>query len=565
MIKVSIVIGTLNHLDDCLKPCCEAIQKYCNLDDKEIIIVANGCTDGTKDYVESLGAPFKLLWFDEPLGYAKANNEGIKASQGEYILLLNNDAFLKEQPKDTVIKMHLDKFENPNVGIVGPIKSHNKALDRDFIIFFCAMIKREVFDKIGYLDESFGKGSGEDIDFCIRAEEAGYELEVAGEMTGRGDGTIIGTVPILHKGEATVHDKSIIEDWDSIFYRNMKTVEERYKKNKKKSILCCIPTKNRYFTTLPLTIASVASQTMKPDKLIIFDDGEHLDLRENPTYKYLFTHLSSVGIEWEVAFTRNQGQHFAHQMANTSEYEFVWRLDDDVIAEPDVLEKLFSHMKDGIGAVAGSVVVPGGEANSSHFATNLLDVNRLPNIQWKRGKGVIEVEHLYSSFLYRTNIVDYDLSLSKVAHREETIFTHRLFQAGYKLLVDRSAVTWHYRNPEGGIRTETDKSLWEHDEEIFRKELSKWGYRFIAISHGLGDHLSFANLIPDLLKTCKKLVIFCVYPEPFFDIENVIVRPLGEAGTFGCKETGVYEFMTRYNWKKSLLEAFKKIHLEGQL
>jgi hypothetical protein len=219
-------------------------------------------------------------------------------------------------------------------------------------------------------------------------------------------------------------------------------------------------------------------------------------------------------------------------------------------------------MKDDVGAVAGSVITPGGEAKSAEYGIKLLDVNRLPNIQWAKGEGVVETEHLYSSFLYRTNIVDYCLELSKVAHREETIFSHRLFRAGYRLLVDRSAITYHYRNPEGGIRTEKDASLWEHDEEIFRKELRKWGYKFIALSHGLGDHLCFANIIPELLKKCKTLVLFCVYGEAFEDYENVITRPLGEAAAFGVVETGVYEFMTKYNWRKNMLVAYRKLYLE---
>jgi hypothetical protein len=231
---------------------------------------------------------------------------------------------------------------------------------------------------------------------------------------------------------------------------------------------------------------------------------------------------------------------------------------------PDVLEKLLSHMADDVGAVAGAVVTPGGEAKSPEYGTKLLDVNRLPNIQWEKGAGVVEVEHLYSSFLYRTNVVDYNLELSKVAHREETIFSHRMFRAGYKLLVDRSALTYHYRNPEGGIRTETDESLWAHDEKVFHEELKKWGYRFIALSHGLGDHFVFANLIPELMKKYKKLVLFVVYPEVFRDYENVIVRPLGECGQFGCVETSVYEFCTRYQWKKSLLLAMRRIHIDEE-
>ena len=198
--KVSIVISTYNHLDDCLKPCCESIIKYCDLTNKEVIVVANGCTDGTREYVESLGEPFKLVWFDEALGATRAYNEGIKVAKNEFILLLNNDIVFLEQPKDTLINMHINPFaKNSKVGIVGPIKSRIKALNRDFIIFFCVMIKREVFDKIGLLDEIFAEGSSEDIDFCIKAENAGYELAVAGEMTGHSpaEGQIIGSVQFI--------------------------------------------------------------------------------------------------------------------------------------------------------------------------------------------------------------------------------------------------------------------------------------------------------------------------------------------------------------------------------
>jgi len=558
--KVSIVIGTFNHLDDFLKPCCESIIKYCNLDDKEVIIVANGCIDGTREYVESLGEPFRLVWFDKPLGFPKAYNEGIKRAHGDYVLLLNNDVTLLTQEKDDLIRMHISQFEsNSKVGIVGPLKNVSPCVEREFIVFFCAMIKREVFEKIGLLDEAFLEGAGEDTDFCIRAEEAGYEIAVAGRMDGivPSLGTNAGTVPVYHVGEGTLNDDP---KHAANIERNTKYLANKYAK-KLGNVLCIIPTKGRYFTTLPLAIASVISQTVKPDKLIIYDDGEHKDLREIPTYQYFFKTLDDVGIKWEVAFTSGVGQHHAHQHANTSDFKFVWRLDDDTVAMPDVLEKLLSHMKDGVGAVAGSVITPGGEAKSDYYGLHLLDINRAPNLQWTKGEGLYEVEHLYSSFLYRTNIVDYCLELSKVAHREETIFTHRLFRAGYKLLVDRSAITYHYRNPEGGIRTETDKTLWEHDEQIFRNEMTRWGYKMIALSHGLGDHLMFVNLIPELLKRCKTLVLFCVYGEVFMGLPNVVCLPLQDAASFGVKETGVYEWMTKYHWKRSMLKAYEELYL----
>src|ERR1700690_3645639 len=121
-IKYSIIIGTLNHCSDLLRPCLESIIKYTGLSNIEVIVVSNGSTDKTKEYVESLGAPFKLLWFDKPLGYAGANNAGVALSQGEKIILLNNDAFLIDQPKNEWIRQLEKPFlTDPTVGVSGPL------------------------------------------------------------------------------------------------------------------------------------------------------------------------------------------------------------------------------------------------------------------------------------------------------------------------------------------------------------------------------------------------------------------------------------------------------------
>ena len=59
----SVIIPTYNHCDEFLKPLCESIIKYTDLNDIEIIIVANGCRDNTREYIESLPDQFKLVWF----------------------------------------------------------------------------------------------------------------------------------------------------------------------------------------------------------------------------------------------------------------------------------------------------------------------------------------------------------------------------------------------------------------------------------------------------------------------------------------------------------------------
>lgn len=206
--KTSIIIGTYNHCEDLLKPCCEALVEYTNLEDKEIIIVSNGSKDNTKEYVESLGKPFKLLWFNDPLGYSKANNEGIKVAIGDYIILLNNDAFLLPQEKDTWINMLLEPFRDEKVGITSPIKGHNVASNELFMMFFCVMIKKEIIEKIGLLDESFKSGC-EDVDFSIRVKNSGYDIvqvPVTKDSILWRDNNFIGGFPVHHLGQRTIKE-----------------------------------------------------------------------------------------------------------------------------------------------------------------------------------------------------------------------------------------------------------------------------------------------------------------------------------------------------------------------
>lgn len=226
--RYSIIIPTYNHLEDCLKPCLESIIKYTDLNNAEVIVVANGCTDGTKEYVNSLGSSFKLIWMDEAAGYIKPTNAGIRASQGEYIILLNNDTELNPQYKNFWLNILEKPFiDDPSVGITGPRKAWNDCVEAEYLIFFCVMMKRRLLNEIGLLDESFGIGYHEDIDFCINAQKAGYKLvEVPYDVTysknNMGDERRDCPFPMRHSGGATF--------WE--IYHNRQ--EERLKANTKR-------------------------------------------------------------------------------------------------------------------------------------------------------------------------------------------------------------------------------------------------------------------------------------------------------------------------------------------
>lgn len=318
-------------------------------------------------------------------------------------------------------------------------------------------------------------------------------------------------------------------------------------------VLCSISTRGRYDTTLSLSIQAVINQTKKVDKLVIFDDNdEPLDLREIQLYEYLFNIMNLKGIAWEVVFGKKQGQHHNHQMANQMGYEWVWRVDDDCVPESNVLETLFSYINSSVGAVGGSVLTPpfAPVGNSTGKIENL---DTEANLQWDYIKEYKQVDHLHCSFLYRAGVFDYNLKLSRVAHREETLFTYGLKQKGYEICIVPNAVTWHLKNKHGGIRTE-QYSLFEHDEQIFRNILGLKDKTIVVLDCGLGDHIVFKKVLADI----KNPIVFSCWPEiiPGKSIAEA-VHMLGDITRFN-----IYEKMDKWKWTDSLENAFRKLYLK---
>ncbi len=205
----SIVIVTFNQLEY-TKKCVESLKR-CTLEPHEIIFVDNGSKDGTLQWLRKLvseNSNYRLIENKENLGFAKGCNQGIQFSRGEYIVLLNNDVIVTERWLSGL----LDCLKRaPDAGIVGPmtnnISGHQKVEVNykdengieDFakrfretyrgrriplrrIVGFCMLFRKELIDKIGLLDESFGTGNFEDDDLCLRAELAGFRNYIAGDV-----------------------------------------------------------------------------------------------------------------------------------------------------------------------------------------------------------------------------------------------------------------------------------------------------------------------------------------------------------------------------------------------
>lgn len=319
-------------------------------------------------------------------------------------------------------------------------------------------------------------------------------------------------------------------------------------------ILCSISTRGRYYTTLPLTISSVLNQTVKPDKLIIYDDNNKPeDVRENFIYQYIFQILDIKGIPWEWVWADGRGFAKNNQAANTAGYDWVWRVDDDTIAEPNVLETLISYIDDSVGAIGGSILTPPLYFENDFPTNKIENITVEPNLQWKMNIDcVYEVEHLHCSFLYRTGVHEYHQGLSRVCFREDTLFSNGIHKKGYRVLVVPKCYTWHLKNPQGGVRSETDQSLYDRDDQIFRNIVGLQDKTVVIVEGGMGDHIVLKRVLP-LIKNPE---VFSCYPEilPGKSIQEA-------KDLFGdISNYNIYQKMDEWNWTDSLENAYKKLY-----
>lgn len=587
-IKYSIIIPTWNKYNELLKPCLDSIFKNTSaekLKETEIIIVANGCTDGTSSNVKrnySALGNIKVISYPDPIGYTRATNAGIKEAQGEYIILMNNDCVILDYCKqDEWIDILEKPFSDSTVGVTGVKKIYSQQAKSSFLVFFLVMIKKTTFDVVGLLDESFSPGGGEDIDFCLRLKKYGLR----GAKAPKDDENYeYGTeYPVYHAGEKSVFD---VPGWEEGFWKRMSVIEQRVNSfyyETHADVTAYVSTKGRYLTTLPACLTAIANQTLPPKHIIIFqDDHQTFNMQESSVFKnILYGLFPKKGIEWAVIFGEGKGQVLNHQKAlEMSKTEWLWRVDDDNVPEPNVLEGLCKHIGHGIGAIASAVIDPLYTPSTNIInSTDIKYINISPNFQWSKTNVVVEAEHLYSTFLYRKEAGKhgYNKELSPVGHREETLFTHEMKRNNWKLLIDTNLVTWHLRESSGGIRSFNDRSLWAKDEEVFNKKLKEWGINLAGVfpvnmDNGMGDHWMFKPILEKILKTNvhDMIVVASCYPAVFEDLEkkynNLQQISIADGNAIFGKEKmdslNVYRMCDQLKWNTHVQKAFEKLYLQ---
>ena len=269
--------------------------------------------------------------------------------------------------------------------------------------------------------------------------------------------------------------------------------------------LCiAIPTRDRP-QCLARLLDSIGRQTKPPDRIVIVDDNREVGQVVIPR----------LGAPVDIIRGQRRGPARAHQaalelvsrIAGPGAPELMLRLDDDLVLESrDFVERLAHVMAERpeVGAVGGVYPEPhrteavaieriGGPGYSLTIEGMLRGEDSAQFHRWDRPR-LVEAEHLYSSFMYRREaalaVGGFATWYSEQAHREETDFTHRLYLAGWTLLVDTGAVARHERCAHGGLRGVARDELRRADEALFVERLGSGALKAQCGRLGFGQEAS---------------------------------------------------------------------------
>lgn len=243
--KVSIVVLTYNNLK-LNKYCVDSILNKTAYSNYELIILDNCSTDGTVEYLTELekkqNPHVKIIINKQNSGFAGGNNIAIDQSTGDYVMLLNNDTVVTRGWLTNAVK-HMEN--NPKYGMCGAVtnsigneamigvnyknlkeldnfafqytRQHNNEIytDVDRLAMFCTLIRKEIMNQYGKLDENYQVGMFEDDDYAQVVERAGYSLIIAEDV-------------FVHHVNNASFKKLQSEEYKRIFEKNKEYFEKKW-------------------------------------------------------------------------------------------------------------------------------------------------------------------------------------------------------------------------------------------------------------------------------------------------------------------------------------------------
>ena len=198
--KISVIIPVYNALED-VKLCLESLLKNFNFELGDICLINDCSNEETTEFLNifaKIHENIKILNNKENLGFVKTCNRGMQLAQGDIVVLLNSDTQIPAEFCERIIKCFKS---NDNIGIASPISScsctfyiempqnytiekMNKLLrEKHQCVYptihaaegYCFCIRKSVINQQGYLDEIYGKGYHEEVDYAYRAITNGWK------------------------------------------------------------------------------------------------------------------------------------------------------------------------------------------------------------------------------------------------------------------------------------------------------------------------------------------------------------------------------------------------------
>lgn len=217
-LSADVIVCVHNALEDVAR-CLSSLIRY-TLPPYRLILIDDGSSEPTRDYLKAFAMEQDALLVrnETARGYTFAANQGLHIATGEYAILLNSDTIVTP---DWLNRMVTCAESDRVIGMVGPLSNTASwqsvpelELDGDwasnplpegvsvedvatlvachsariypripFLNGFCLLIKRSLIEAIGYFDEkTFGRGYGEENDYCLRARRFGWQLAVADDV-----------------------------------------------------------------------------------------------------------------------------------------------------------------------------------------------------------------------------------------------------------------------------------------------------------------------------------------------------------------------------------------------
>lgn len=206
--RLSVIILTCNQREY-TRRCLASLGTLLERDDTEVIVIDNASNDGTATMIGSEFPHVEVIINSGNRGVAPARNQGLQRATGKYVMLLDNDTIASAEAIDC-LAAYLDNHSD--VGLVASrlvdgdgvtqdsaksypgllVKARNVlglksskstfpqdedgAIEPEYVIGACQMMRREVIEQIGLLDEAIFYGP-EDADWCLRVHRAGWHIK----------------------------------------------------------------------------------------------------------------------------------------------------------------------------------------------------------------------------------------------------------------------------------------------------------------------------------------------------------------------------------------------------